>query len=53
MTLTSISQVEVVTPLPVTQATSQEPLLSERNATTPIAASTTIETPNDNDDNET
>lgn len=53
MTVTSISQVEVVTPLPMTQTTSQEPLLSERNTTTPIAVSTTMETTLDDDDNET
>lgn len=56
MTLTSISRVEVITPLPMTQTSSQKPLLSERNATTPIAISTsTMETTRalNNDDNET
>jgi hypothetical protein len=65
MTLTSISRIEIITPLPMTMTTfSQEPLLSERNATTAIAVSTTETTTtmvtttienemNSSDDNET
>lgn len=41
MTLTSISHVEIITPLPMTQTSSQKPLLSERNTTTAIAILTT------------
>lgn len=44
MTATSISRVEVITPLPMLQTSSQKPLLSERNTTTPIAVSTTEHT---------
>lgn len=44
MTLTSISHVEIITPLPMTQTSSQKPLLSERNTTTAIAISTTEQT---------
>lgn len=56
MTLTSISRVEVITPLPMSQTSSQKPLLSERNTTTAIAISTTEHTTMEtlsNDDNET
>lgn len=56
MTLTSISRVEIVTPLPMTQTTSQKPLLNKRNTTTPIAISTTEHTTTEtlnSDDNET
>lgn len=55
MTL-AISRVEIVTPLPMTQTSSQKPLLRERNTTTPIAISTTEHTTTQtfsNDDNET
>lgn len=41
MTLTSISHVEIITPLPMRPTSSQKPLLSERNTTTAIAISTT------------
>ena len=56
MTQTSISRVEIVTPLPMTQTSSQIPLLSKRNTTTPIAFSTTEHTEREtfsSDDNET
>ena len=44
-TVTSISRVEIITPLPMMQtSSSQEPLLSERNTTTAIAISTTEHT---------
>lgn len=56
-TLTSINRIEIVTPLPMTQTSSQKPILSERNTTTPIVMlsteAMTEETLGNDDDNET